>query len=97
MKKIENYLDAARSFNSGLKNESDRNLMVVSKLKNDNNNDQGFSEYVFNDGVTVRHSYKSNIYFGNKDYDHSIKVVDNAGHEFEKKFISYNMQNSNQL
>lgn len=97
MKKIENYLDAARSFNSSSKNEGGSDLMVVSKLENDDRQDRGFAEYVFNDGVRVRHSYQGNVYFGHKDYDHSIEIVDNAGHEFEKKSLSYNMQSSNQL
>ena len=98
MKKIENYLNAARSFNSSLKSEGDSNLRVVSKPKNHNdNNDKGFTEYIFNDGVTIRHSYQGSIYFGHKDYDHNIEVVDDAGHEFEKKSLSYNMQSSNQL
>lgn len=95
MKKIENYLDAARSFNSS--SENDLNLRVVSKPKNDGNNDRGFTEYAFNDGVIVRHSWNSNVYFGYKDYDHNIEVVDNAGYEFEKKSLFYNMQRSKKL
>ena len=94
-KKIENYLDAARSFNSS--SEIDSNLKVISKPKNDGNNDRGFTEYLFDDGVTLRHSWNSNIYFGHKDYDHNIEVVDNAGYEFEKKSLSYNMQRSKKL
>ena len=97
MKKIENYLDAARSFDSNLKGKNNSNLKVVSKPKNHNNNDRGFVEYVFNDGVIVRHSWNGNIYFGHKDFDHSIEVVDDAGYEFEKKSLFYNMQSSNQL
>jgi len=97
MKKIENYLDAARSFNSSLPCESDSNLRVVSKPKNHDDKDRGFAEYVFNDGVTVRHSYQGNIYFGHKDFDHNIEVIDDAGHDFEKKSLSYNMQSSNRL
>jgi hypothetical protein len=95
IKKIENYLDAARSFNS--RSESDSNLRVVSKPNNHGDRDKGFTEYAFNDGVTVRHSWNSNIYFGHKDYDHNIEVVDNAGYEFEKKSLSYNMQRSKNL
>ena len=95
MKKIENYLDAARSFNSS--SESDSNLRVVSKPKINDDNDKGFAEYVFNDGVIVRHSWDSNIYFGHKDYDHNIEVVDDAGYEFEKKSLFYNMQSSKEL
>ena len=95
MKKIENYIDAARNFNSNL--ESNSNLKVVEKPKIDDDNDQGFAEYAFNDGVIVRDSWNVNTYFGHQDYDHSIEVIDNAGYEFEKKVLSYNMQNSREL
>lgn len=97
MKKIENYLDVARTFNSSLPSENDSNLKVVSKHKNNDDDDRGFAKYVFNDGVIVRHSWNGNIYFGHKDYDHNIEVVDDGGYEFEKKSLSYNMQNSNEL
>ena len=95
MKKIGNYIDAARNFNSNF--ESDSILKVVEKPKIDNNGDRGFAEYTFSDGVIVRHSWNSNAYFGHKDYDHSIEVVNNAGYEFDKKTLSYNMQNSKEL
>ena len=95
MKKIEKYIDAARNFNSN--SESNSNLKVVEKPKIDDDSDRGFAEYAFNDGVIVRHSWNCNTYFGRKDYDHSIEVVGNAGHEFEKKVLSYNMQNSKEL
>jgi len=99
MKKIENYIDAARNFNSDSNSnlQSNSNLKVVKKPKADNRTDQGFAEYAFNDGVIVRHSWNGNTYFGHKDYDHSIEVVSNAGYEFEKKVLSYNMQNSKEL
>ena len=48
-------------------------------------------------GVIVRHSWNGNIYFGHRDYDHNIEVVDDAGYEFEKKSLSYNMQKSHKL
>ena len=96
MKKIEDYLDAARNFNS--RSKSDSNLKVVnqSKIHNDNK-DRGSVEYIFDDGVIVRHSWNGNIYFGHLDYDHNIEVVNDAGYEFEKKSLSYNMQNSDRL
>lgn len=97
MKKIEDYLDTARNFNSS--SENDLSLKVVNhpKIYSNNNKDRGSAEYTFNDGVIVRHSWRGNTYFGHKDYDHSIEVIDDAGYQFEKKSLSYNMQNSNQL
>ena len=112
MKKIESYIDAARNFNSNSKSnstsqsykqgktqlvESRSTLTVVEKPKIYNDSDRGFAEYAFNDGVIVRHSWNGNTYFGHKDYDHSIEVIDNAGYEFEKKVLSYHMQNSREL
>lgn len=94
MKKIEDYLDAARNFNSS--SRSDSKLKVVNKPKIVDR-DRGSNEYIFSDGVMVRHSWKGNIYFGHRDYDHNIEVINDAGYEFEKKSLSYNMQNSNQL
>ena len=96
MKKIENYLDAARTCDLS-SNGSNAHLKVVSKPKNNDDKDQGFTEYLFNDGVIVRHSWNGNIYFGHRDYDHNIEVVDDAGYEFEKKSLSYNMQKSHKL
>ena len=95
MKKIETYIDAARNFNSN--SESGSSLKVVEKPKTNNSSDEGFTEYAFSDGVIVRHSWNGNTYFGHKDYDHSVEVVNNAGHEFEEKILSYNMQNSKEL
>ena len=97
MKKIEDYLDTARNFNSS--SENNLNLKVVNqpKIYNDNNKDRGSAEYVFNDGVIVLHSWKGNTYFGHLDYDHSVEVIDDAGYEFEKKSLSYNMQKSKEL
>ena len=95
MKKIENYIDVARSFNSNSASDSD--LKVVEKPKIDNNSDRGFVEYAFSDGVIVRHSWSGNIYFGHKDYDHSFEVVSDAGYEFNQKTLSYNMQSSKEL
>ena len=95
MKQIESYIDAARNFNSNL--ESDSSLKVVEKPKIENNSNRGFTEYAFSDGVIVRHSWNGNTYFGHKDYDHSVEVVNNAGYEFEKTTLSYNMQNSQEL
>ena len=95
MKKIEPYIDAARNFNSN--SESNSNLKVVAKPKIDDGRDRGFTEYTFNDGVIVRHSWHGNTYFGNKDYDHSIEVIDDAGYKFEKETLSYNMQKSKKL
>ena len=95
MKKIESYIDAARNFNSKL--ESDSSLKVVEKPKTNNGSDGGFTEYAFSDGVIVRHSWNGNTYFGHKDYDHSVEVVNNAGYEFEKKILSYNMQPAKEL
>ncbi len=95
MKKIESYIDAARNFNSNL--EGNSSLKVVEKPKINDNSDRGFVEYAFSDGVIVRHSWNGHIYFGHKDYDHSVEVVNNAGYEFENKVLSYNMQNSKEL
>ena len=97
MKKIEDYLNTARNFNSGVENPL--NLKVIKKPKIDNNNgkDRGSVEYVFSDGVIVRHSWNGNIYFGHQDYDHNIEIVNDAGYEFEQKSLFYNMQKSNQL
>lgn len=95
MKRIESYIDAARNFNSN--SENDSSLKVVEKPKINNDSDHGFAEYAFSDGVIVRHSWHGNTYFGLKDYDHSIEVVNNAGYEFEKRILSYNMQNSKEL
>ena len=97
MKKIEDYLDTARNFNSS--SENDLSLKVVNqpKIYNDNNKDRGSNEYTFSDGVIVRHSWHGNTYFCHKDYDHSIEVIDDAGYKFEKKTLSYNMQKSKEL
>ena len=94
MKKIESYIDVARNFNSSLSNNS--NLQVVNK-PNNNNSDRGSNEYIFSDGVMVRHTWKGNLYFGHRDYDHNIEVINDAGYQFEKKSLSYNMQNSKHL
>lgn len=95
MKKIENYIDAARNFNSN--SESKSNLKVVEKPKIHDDRDRGFAEYTFSDGVIVRHSWNGNTYFGHSDYDHSIEVIDDAGYKFEQKTLSYNMQKSKEL
>ena len=95
MKKIENYIDAARKFNSN--SESDLSLKVVEKPKIDGDSDRGFAEYAFSDGVIVRHSWNGNTYFGHRDYDHNIEIIDDGGYKFEKRTLFYNMQNSRKL
>ena len=55
------------------------------------------SLYGFSDGVVIRHSWKENLYFGHRDYDRNIEVVKDAGYEFEKKSLFYNMQSSAHL
>ena len=95
MKRLEAYISVARSFNAGLKVNSD--LKVVEKPKNNDGN-EGLAEYVFNDGVIIRHSWDGGTYgFGYKDYDHSIEVVSDGGYEFEQKSLSYFMKKSKRL
>jgi hypothetical protein len=77
------------------KNNSD--LKVVEKPKNDDGYYKGSAEYVFNDGVIIRHSWDGGIYAGYKDYDHDIEVAKDAGHEFDQKSLSYGMQRSRRL
>lgn len=95
MKKIEDYVSAARSFNLSSKNNSD--LKVIEKPKNEDGYYKGSAEYVFNDGVIIQHSWDGGIYAGYKDYDHDIEVVNDAGHEFDQKSLSYGMQRSRRL
>jgi hypothetical protein len=96
MKRLEDYINIARSFNAGLKSDSD--LRVVEKPKNDDGYYKGFAEYVFNDGVIIRHNWDGGTYgFGYKDYDHDIEVINDAGYEFEQKSLSYGMKSSRKL
>lgn len=95
MKKLENYISIARSFNAGLKSSS--NLRVVDKLEKDDGSG-GFAEYLFNDRAIVKHTWDGGTYgFGYKDYDHTIEVINDAGYEFEQKSLLYYMRKSKRL